>query len=158
MKTIRQMTVIFLAAVLALSLAACGSAEKTVVLQGDMTEETGGIPTTDTWTLTAKGDIIQKITEVYEMDFSDYDEEMIAMATSMFDSLIMEPAQGIEGVECTSAMNGSTYVITMTIDCTGDALKQAAEAELLTVDGNTDAISLKQTQESLEGQGYKVIE
>lgn len=157
MKTVKQMTAFFLVIVLALSLAACGSSETTVVLQGDMTDATGGIPATDTWTLTAKGDIVQTVKEVYEMDFSDFDQETIDLAVSMFDSMILEPAQGIKGVSCTSKMNGSTYVITLTIECKGNTIKEAANAGILSVDGSADAISLKQTQASLEQQGYKVV-
>ena len=157
MKTMRQISVFFLAIVMALSLAACGGSETTVVLKGDLTESTGGIPATDTWTLTAKGDIVQTVKEVYEMDFSDFDQETIDLAVSMFDEMILEPAQGIKGVSCTSKMNGSTYVITLTIECKGSTIKDAANAGILTVDGGTDAISLKQTQASLEQQGYKVV-
>ena len=153
----RQITAFFFVIVMVLSLAACGGGETTVVLRGDMTESTGGIPATDTWTLTAKGDIVQKVKEVYEMDFSDYDQETIDLAVSMFDSIILEPAQGIKGVECTSKMNGSTYVITLIIDCKGSTVKDAAAAGILTVENNAEAISLKQTQASLEQQGYKVV-
>ena len=158
MKNMRQISALFLAVVMALSLAACGGAEKTVVLRGDVTDDMGGIPTTDTWTLTAKGDVVQTMKEVFELDLSEYDDETRDYFTSMLDSLILEPAEGIEGVECTSNMTGTTYLVELTVDCTGSAVKEAAEAGILTVDGNADIISLKQTQASLEQQGYEVVE
>lgn len=158
MKNMRQISALFLAVVMALSLAACGGAEKTVVLRGDVTDDMGGIPTTDTWTLTAKGDVVQTMKEVFELDLSEYDDETRDYFTSMLDSLILEPAEGIEGVECTSKMTGTTYLVELTVDCTGSAVKEAAEAGILTVDGNADTISLKQTQASLEQQGYEVVE
>lgn len=158
MRTMKQTVAILLVIVMALSLAACGGSESTVMLRGDMTNEMGGIPTTDTWTLTAKGDIIQSIKEVFELDLSEYDDETRDMLVSSFDSLILEPAKGIEGVTCTGRMDGTTYIVEITVDCTGDAVKEAAEVGILEVDGSTDAISLKQTQSSLEGQGYEVVE
>lgn len=159
MKTMKQISTLFAAIVMALSLAACGGgAEKTVVLRGDVTDDMGGIPTTDTWTLTAKGDIVQTLKEVFELDLSEYDDETREYFTSLLDSLILEPAKDIEGVTATSRMTGTTYVVEMTIDCTGNAVKEAVAADLLEVDGNADFISLKQTQASLEQQGYEVVE
>ena len=157
MKTMKKCAAMFLAVVMALSLAACGGAEKTVVLRGDMTDEMG-IPTTDTFTLTAKGDIVQTINEVFELDLSDYDDETKDHLIASFDSFLLEPAKDIEGVECTGQMEGTTYTIELTVDCTGTAVKEAAEAGILAVDGSADIISLKQTQSALEGQGYEVVE
>ena len=159
MKTVRQISAFFLAIVMALSLAACGASETTVVLRGDLTKEMDGIPSTDTWTLTAKGDVIQTMKEVVEYDLSDYDDETRALFTSTFESLIMGPAKEIDGLTCTSQMTDGVYSIELTVDCTGDAVKKAAAAGILAVDDNdADFYSLKRTQSSLEQQGYKVVE
>lgn len=157
MKTTKQIAVLFLVVVMALSLAACGGSEQTVVLRGDMSDQMG-VPTTDTWTLTAKGDIVQTIKEVFELDLSDYDDDTKDILISTFESLIIEPAKDIDGIVCTGKLNGNTYTIEMTVDCTGDAVKAAAELELLTIDGSAEKISLKETQNSLVGQGYEVVE
>ena len=157
MKTMRRMTAVLFVIVMALSLAACGGAEKTLVLRGDLSDEMG-IPTTDTFTLTAKGDIVQTMKEVFEMDFAGYDDETKDSYISLFDELILEPANAINGVDCTSREQGSTYIIELKIDCTGNAVSEAAEAGILTVDGDADTISLKETRSSLESQGYVVVE
>ena len=156
MKTMRRISVFFLAIVMALSLAACGGAQKTVVLRGDLSSSVG-VPTTDTFTLTANGDIVKTINEVLEMDLSDYDDASKDYLIATFDSLIMEPAKAINGVTCSGRTVGNTYIIEMTIDCTGDAVEKAADAGLISVEGDAGKISLKQTQSSLEQQGYKVV-
>ena len=159
MKTMRQISALFLAIVMALSLAACGASETTVVLRGDLTDEMDGIPSTDTWTLTAKGDVIKTMKEVVEYDLSDYDDETRDLFTSTFDSLVIEPAKKIDGLTCTSRMTNGVYTIELTVDCTGNAVKEAAAAGILTVDDNdADFFSLQRTQTSLEQQGYKVVE
>lgn len=158
MKIMKQISALLLGIIMVLSLAACSQSEKVVVLRGDMTAEMSGIPTIDTWTLTAKGDTVKTVKEVFELDLSEYDDETIKALTSSFESLMVEPAKKIDGVECTAQMKGNTYVIELTVNCSGDAVKKAAEADLLTIDGTSDRISLKQTQSSLEKQGYKVVE
>ena len=158
MKNMRKIAAFFLVTVMVLSLTACGGAESTVVLRGDTTEEMGGIPTIDTWTLTAKGDIVQTLTEVVEVDLSEYDDESREYFISLVGEVMLESAQGIEGVVCTDRMDGTTYIIELTIDCTGDAVKEAVDAGILMIDGSADAISLKGTQAALESQGYEVVE
>lgn len=157
MKMMRKMSAFFLAVVMALALTACDAAETTLVLRGDITDEMSGIPTTDTWTLTAKGDIIQTMNEVLELDLSEYDDEVRDSFIAMFD-LILDPAKDIEGFVYTSRMTGTTYIIELTVDCTGNAVKEAVDAGILSIDGNAGSISLKQTQASLERQGYEVVE
>ena len=158
MKTMRQISAFFLAIVMALSLAACGGgSESTVVLRGDLTSSVG-VPTTDTFTLTAKGDTVKTIKEVLEMDISDYDDTSKEYLISTFESIILEPAKAINGVTCTSRTEGNIYIIEMTVECTGNAVKEAADAGILQIDGDSDKISLKRTQASLEQQGYKVVE
>ena len=158
MKTVKKFAAAFLAIIMVLSLTACGGAERTVVLRGDTTEERGGIPTTDTWTLTAKGDIVQTLTEVLEVDLSDYDDETRDYFIALVGDAMLEAADGIEGVVCTDRTEGATYILEITVDCTGSAIKEAVEAGLFEVDGNSSVISLKETQSSLESQGYKVVE
>lgn len=157
MKTMKQIAAAFLAAVMVLSLAACSAAESTVVLRGDVSDEMG-LPTTDTWTLTAKGDIVQNLKEVFEVDLSEYDDETRDYFIELVGSILMDAAEGIDGVTCTDRTEGTTYIIELTINCTGDTVKKAVEAGILEVDGNASAISLKETRSSLESQGYKVVE
>ena len=159
MKTVRQISALFLAILMALSLAACGASETTVVLRSDITEDMNGIPSTDTWTLTAKGDVIQTMKEVVEYDLSDYDDETREFFTSTFESQVIEPAKKIDGLTCTGQMTDGVYTIELTVDCTGNAVKEAAAAGILAVDDNdAEFYSLQRTQSSLEQQGYQVVE
>ena len=158
MKHMKQILAFLLGIIMAASLVACSQPEKVVVLRGDMTKEMSGIPTTDTWTLTAKGDTVKTVKEIFELDLSEYDAETIESLTSSFNSLMVEPAKKIDGVECTAQMKDNTYIIELTVNCSGDTVKKAADAGLITIDGTSDRISLKQTQASLEKQGYKVVE
>ena len=157
MKTTKRIAAAVLALVMVFALAACGGAEKTVTLRGDMSDATG-MPTTDTWTMTAKGDIVQTLNEVLEFDLSESDDETIAAIESMMESTIINPANEIDGIECTGKTEDGVYTIELNVDCTGSAVSKAAEAGILTIDGTSKAISLKQTQASLEKQGYEVVE
>lgn len=154
MKTMKRIVVALLGIIMMLSLAACG-AEKTVTLRGDMTNQMGGTPATDTWTLTAKGDTIQTMKEVVEIDLSAFDDATKEYMVSALDSAV--PATDIDGVVYTCGMQGDTYVMNLSVDCTVDnAVKGAVDAGLLTVDGNAKRISLKATQAELEKQGFVV--
>ena len=160
MKNTKRIAALVLTLVLVLSFAACSLAEKTVVLRGDLTEDMAGIPTTDTWTLNAKGDIVKTLNEVYTFDFTDFDEESKAYDIELIASILVDPAKGIAGVECSDRMDGDTYVVELTIDCNSDTVNAAVEAGLLALESGSSAtiISLKQTISSLESQGYEVVE
>lgn len=156
MKTTRQMAAFFLAVAAALSLAAC-SGETTLVMRGDITGEMSGIPAADTWTLTAKGDVVQTVHRVFEFDLFAYEEEERDSFIAMLDIFILGPAQNIEGVVCASRTEDTAYIIELTVDCTGSAVSEAAAAGILSVDGNSDKISLRQTRAALERQGYEAV-
>ena len=152
----KKIAVILLVVAMVLALTACG-AESTVVLRGDMTDDMGGIPATDTWTLNAKGDVVKSLTEVFELDLSDYDKETRDYFVALFEEYYLEPSEGIDGVECVSRMDGNALILELTVECKGDTVKKAVEARLLEVDGGTDVISLKETRSALEKQGYEVV-
>lgn len=158
MKAIRKIATILLAVGMILSLAACGGTEKTLTMRGDASDQLGGIPSTDTWIMTAKNDVIQTIKEVMEIDLSEYDEETKETISSTVGNLLMETAQGIEGVTCVDRTEGNTYIVELTIDCNADTLKEVTDTGLLTLENDAERISLKQTQTSLEAQGYEVVE
>ena len=157
MKITRRIAAVLLALVMVFSLAACGGSEKTVTLRGDLSDAMG-MPTTDTWTMTAKGDIVQTLNEVLEFDLSESDDETKAAIEAMMESTIVTPANDIDGIECSGKMEDGIYAIELKVDCTGDAVSKAADAGILQIDGTSKAISLKQTQASLTSQGYEVVE
>lgn len=158
MKIMKRIMVAILGIVMVLSLVACSQSEKTVVLRGDLTDKMSGVSTTDTWTLTTKGDTVQTLKEAFEMELSEYDDVIKESVKSSLETSILEPANDIEGVECTARMEGDTYIMELTIDCKSDVVKKAVDAGILQIVGSTSRISLKQTQSLLEEQGYEVVE
>lgn len=157
MKIMKSVVTICLMLVMVLSFAACAPVEKTVTLRGDMTESMG-MPTTDTWVLTAKGDTVQTLHKTMEVDLSGLDEETKAFVVSAVGSAISEPAKGIEGVTYNQKTEGDKFIVEITISCSGNTVKEAVDAGLLTVEDSSSRISLKQTQAALEKQGYEVVE
>ena len=144
-----------------LALVGCegGGEEKTVTLRADITADMG-VPSTDTMILTAKGDVIQTLKEVMEIDLADIDEDLRDVFIDALDESIVSVAQGIDGITCSSNVSGSVYTVELTFDCTKSAtLKVASEAGLLEIEeGLTSELSLKNTQSALEASGYEVVE
>lgn len=141
---------------MAFALTACGGKEQTVVLRSEQSES--GLTMVDTMTLDAKGDKIQKMTEVIELDMSSFDETQQTTLVAVYDEMV-NSYNAVEGVEATGESGSGTYTINVTIDTTGNAVSELADAGLLQITGNANgALSLKATQEALTGSGYTVVE
>lgn len=138
-----------------LALAACGEKEQTVTYR--LESEENELKMVDTMIMTAKGDHVQKLEEVIEMDITAFDEETQEMLCVAYDELVSS-YQAVKGVECTGEAGEGTYVIHIGIDATGDAVAKLAEQGLLEVEGDSEGISLKLTCESLESEGYILAE
>lgn len=140
----------------AMFLTACGGKEQSATYQ--MVAEQGGITMTDTMTLNAKGDVIQGITEVIEMDMSSFDDDTYDMMGEYYEELV-KMYQAIDGVECTSEEEGKVYTMTVTIDATTDAISELANQGLMEIDGDSEGkISLKASGESLTANGFEKVE
>lgn len=159
MKTMKRIVAGLLVVGMMLAVVGCGGEEKTVTLRADMSAEMG-LPTTDTMILTAKGDTIQTLKEVMEIDMSELESEQQDALAALMDATILATAEGIEGVTCTSKTTNSVYSVEFTIDCTNSAaIKAASEAGLIEIEeGFIDKLSLKRTQSGLAASGYKVVE
>lgn len=159
MKTLKRIVAGLLVVGMMLAVVGCGGEEKTVTMRADMSAEMG-LPTTDTMILTAKGDTIQTLKEVMEIDMSELESEQQDAIVALMDASIVAVAAGIDGVTCTSKTTNSVYSVEFTIDCTNSAtVKAASEAGLLEIEeGFIDKLSLKRTQDGLAASGYKVVE
>ena len=161
MKRMKRILAGLLVAGMMLALVGCGGGgeEKTVTLRADMTEDMG-LPTTDTMILTAKGDTIQTLKEIMEIDFADIDEELIDAFIEILDETFVSVAQDIDGITCSSKMSGSVYTLELIVDCTNSAtVKAASQNGLLEIEeGLIDKLSLKATQDGLVASGYVVVE
>ena len=152
MKKIITSLVILAAAV---SLTACGGKEQSVTYT--MESDLNGVIMTDTMVLDAKGDRVQQMTEIVELDMAEVDTTTQSLLVEQYDAIV-ETYNSVEGVECTSETGEGTYSITIVIDATGDAISGLASLGLLQVEGGTDGISLQGTGEALTQSAYTLVE
>lgn len=138
-----------------LALSSCAEKVQSVTYRSETEQD--GLKMTDTMTLDAKGDTVEAITETIEMDLSAFDEQTRQAICSIYDELVVQ-YRTIEGVEGSGETKEGTYIMHISIDATGDAVSELAEQGLLEVDGNTNGISLKKTGESLEANGFTLVE
>lgn len=155
MKKMRRVVAGLLALGMVLALTACGGKEQTATYR--METEQNGLKMEDTMTLTAKGDTVQKMSEVVKVDTSTLEDEQKELINTLYDQMV-EQYKAVDGVECKGEKTDSSYTITIDIDATGNAVKELSKQGLLQVDGNADRISLKITGTSLESAGYKKVE
>ena len=149
MKKMKRVIVGLMALGMAFTMTACGGKEQTVTYRNET--ETSGIKTTDTMTFTAKGDIVEKLTEVIEFDISSFDD-------STYEELVAQ-YNDIEGVNCTMTAGDDTITFNIDVDTTGDAVNELTEKNLLTMEGGgSGKISLKASAASLESTGYEKVE
>ena len=139
----------------AVSLTACGGKEQSVTYT--MESDLNGVIMTDTMVLDAKGDRVQQMTEIDELDMAEVDTTTQSLLVEQYDAIV-ETYNSVEGVECTSETGEGTYSITIVIDATGDAISELASLGLLQVEGGTDGISLEGTGEALTQSGYTLVE
>ena len=155
MKKMKRVVAGLLALGMAFALTACGGKEQTVTYR--METEQSGLKMEDTMTLTAKGDLVQKMSEVIKVDTSSFEDEQREQINTAYDQLV-EQYKAVDGVECTGAKTDTSYTITIDIDATGNAVENLSKQGLLQVSGNAGKISLKATCSSLETVGYKKAE
>lgn len=139
-----------------LFLSACGGKEQSVTYQ--MVTETGGMEMTDTMTLNAKGDTIQNITEVIELDMTSFDDDTYALMGEYYDELIAM-YQAVDGVECTGEDADKIFTITISIDATTNAIDELSNQGLMEIEGESDGkFSLEASTEALEASGFEKVE
>lgn len=122
-----------------------------------MEEEAGGILIRDTMTLHAKGDEVQEIVEVLEVDMTSMDASDCEILVEAYEELVGQ-YNSVAGVTALSSYTNQVYYINVTIDTTGDAAGDLAELGLLSIEGNADGISLKASGEAMEQGGYTKVE
>ena len=100
----KKLTALTMTLVMAVSLAACGGKAQSVTYT--MEQDNEGLKMTDTMTLNAKGDKVQKMEETIALDMTGFDDDTQTLMTEAYDSLV-ESYQAVDGVECTgSAADG----------------------------------------------------
>lgn len=159
MKKMRHLVSVLLTVGIVLSLSACGSSEQSVTLQFTDTQL---ITSTQTITLYAKDDTMQKI-EAYndiELNLSDVsDASYVALANERYIAAIdqlnamVDVYNAIDGCVASAREVGTSYRLTLTVDCTNDALSVLSAHGLMEMED-----SLKANQERMENDGYTVVE
>ena len=157
MKKMKRVVVSLLALGMALTMTACGGKEQTVTYKGEMEES--GLKATDTMTFSAKGDTVEKMTEVIEFDISSFDDDVKEQLNSVYEELSGKYNE-IEGVNCVMTTGDDSITFNIDVDTTGDAVKQLTEQGLLDMSGGDGSgkISLKASGASLEASGYEKVE
>lgn len=140
---------------MALALTACGGKEQTVSYEMEQTQN--GIVIKDNMKLEAKGDKVTKLTETMAIDMTVCDDEQIAMLNEAWDAMT-EQFNSVEGVKATGSETDGVYTLTAEIPADSDTMKALTELGLLSVEGSTGAISLKNTGSALEAGGYTKVE
>jgi len=138
-----------LAAVMVLSLAACGGEEMTTTV---LTMEQDGI--TIDYTLEAEGDVVKKIIQKSTLDGSLFDEATMDLMLQSAESY-REAYEAYAGVTYELEEVGANLVETITIDTTDmDMLKELSAAGLVPMDTeNADVVSLEKTVANLKELG-----
>ncbi len=157
MKKMKRVVVGLLALGMAFTMTACGGKEQTVTYQGEMEES--GLKAKDTMTFTAKGDLVQKLTEVIEFDISSFDDEVKEQLNSVYEDLSGQYNE-VEGVSCTMTTDENSITFNIDVDTTGGAVKELTDKGFLQMDGGDGSgkISLKASAASLESSGYEKVE
>lgn len=140
---------------MALALTACGGKEQTVSYEMETTES--GIVIKDTMKLDAKGDKITKLTETMTIDMSSCTLEQIEQLNLAWDAMV-EQYNGVEGASATGSETDGVYTLVAEIGTEGDTIAELSELGLLTVDGDSGKLSLKNTGSALEAGGYTKVE
>ncbi|MCI8418389.1 MAG: DUF1307 domain-containing protein [Lachnospiraceae bacterium] len=119
-------------------------------------EQTSGIILKDTMTFYAVEDVIFEMVERVDVDLTDIDEDTRELLFETYDRFV-EEYQSVEGVECTGARYEYGYIMDITIDTTKDAAQELADMGLIELIGDSEKLSLKETREALENNGYRRI-
>lgn len=138
-----------------LALTACGGKEQTVTYEMETTES--GIVITDNMKLDAKGDKITKLTETMTIDMTSCTADQIEQLNVAWDSMV-EQYNSVEGAGATGSETDGVYILVAEISAEGETISQLSELGLLTVEGSSNALSLKNTGSALEAGGYTKVE
>ena len=113
---------------------------------------------TISYTLEAKGDIVQTMTQTSTLEkaaFTYADVDSFEASFAEYQALY----NAIEGVTYSTESTDTELIETIVMDVSdSDTLEALVDQGLLPVEGNTKRISLSGTVESLESQGWIVTE
>lgn len=157
MKAIRRIVAGLLAVGMVLSVVACGDSEKSVTFQ--YTDTQAQITSTQTITLYAKGDTVQKVVAYNDVELTLSDASNAIVANEQYQAAVdwlnsmVDVYNAIDGCVASVKDVGTSCRLTLTVDCTGDALSVLNDHGLMDLDD-----SLKANRERMENDGYTVVE
>lgn len=140
---------------MALALTACGGKEQTATYEMEQTQS--GIVIKDSMKLDAKGDKVTKLTETMTIDMTVCDADQIAMLNEAWDEMTSQ-FNSVKGVTATGSETDGVYTLVAEIPADSDTLSALTDLGLISVEGTTGAISLKNTGSALEAGGYTKAE
>jgi len=109
-----------------------------------------------------KGDTLEKITQTTTINIAEFGEAEREAVLSVLDDAKAEmqsELSGIEGVTHSIEVVGDDIVEIMVIDATNsDSLDKLSAAGILPLEGETSRLSMKQSKESLQKEGFTITE
>ncbi len=118
--------------------------------------EEDGLIMRDTMTFSAWNDTIFLIEETVEIDIGILEEDTKEAVREVYDALVKQ-YQSIEGVACFKKNREDVYTIEIAIDISPEVVEELTSRGLLEIEGEGGRYSLKESEESLERQGYQKI-
>lgn len=157
MKAMRRFVAGLLVVGMVLSFAACGSSEKSVTFQ--YTDTQAGITSTQTITLYAKGDTVQRVEAYNDVELTASDVSDLYTVTTQYQAAVdwmnsqVDMYNAIDGCVASVKDVGTSCRLTLTVDCSGDTLSVLRAHGLMELED-----SLKDNREQLKSDGYTVVE
>ena len=149
----KKLISILLTVIMVMSMVACGGTEQTVTL----TYEENGL--SYEYTMTAKGDVVKKITQKATIDLTQFPSESIGT----FDETREETEKifdKLSSATYTVDESDDEIVETIVLDVSSaDKIEELTDAGVLEFDvDNANIISLEKTIQNLEALGFTVVE
>lgn len=157
-KMFKRVSAIVLSLMMVAALAGCGSQkEEKAVLRCKQEQQGYAVE----MVFDAKGDRATRLTQIGTLDLTDLPEEAVA---AVDDSLkqMEDTYKEMKGVEYSYKKEDKKITETIVIDLSEETIKAMSESGLLPVESNSDkavkVISIKQSRESLEKNGWTIEE
>lgn len=155
MRHVRKLLAVVMLFSTVMLLSACGGKEQSVTYYNKLEQE--GVILEEWITLHAKGDKVESVGDTMIIDYSSLDAATQETMVTIYDQML-EAYKAIEGVECTGGAEEGQYTIDFYFAAEKEILDTLSEQGLFAVEGSTEGISLKASQQTLEGSGYTVAE
>lgn len=153
MKKLFKVVIVFTLILSLFSLTGCGGKEQTATFKKSTSN---GVELTISFH--AKGDTVDKMTQVTKIDISKYSKEQVDTLYNQGDKA-KQQFSTIDGLNYNLKEENDVMIETIEISFTKDNIKQLSDSNILPMtESNVSKISLEKTIEQFENQGYERVE